>query len=99
MLGALTENRPHTATKNHHVRVTEISLPIPFINISTIVKDRFSEFDFDTGEDGEHFTAMLNHETFPIEDFKYSREGNSKCGKYDPQLELLCSLHILDFLG
>ena len=84
MLGALTENRPHTATKNHHVRVTEISLSMPFINISTIVIDSFPELDFDTGEDGEHFTAVLNHETFPIEDFKYALEDNSKSGKYDP---------------
>ena len=48
------------------------------------MKDRFPKPDFDTGEDGEHFTAVLNHETFPIEDFKYALEDNSKSGKYDP---------------
>ena len=57
---------------------------MPFLNISTIVIDSFPELDFDTCEDGEHFTAVLNHETFPIEDLEYAINDNSKSGMNNP---------------
>ena len=55
-----------------------------FFDLSTIVVDSFSELDSDTCDDREHFTAVLNHETFPIEDLELALEESSKPGMCDP---------------
>ena len=78
MLGALTENRPHRAAKYHHVRVTHIPLPIPFLDLSSIVVHSFPELDSDTCDDREHFTAVLNHETLSIKDLELALEETLK---------------------
>ena len=46
--------------------------------------DSFSELDSNTSDDREHFTAVLNHETFPIEDLELALEESSKPSMRDP---------------
>ena len=84
MLGALTEHCPHIATENHHASVTEVSLPMSFIDLSTIVVDSFFELDSYTSYDWEHLSAVLNHETLTVEDLETALEESSKPGMGDP---------------